>query len=52
MLVEPGIQVNLVVHAPAPELHVRHVEIGEQGHADREVGRGLLEGETARSGKW
>jgi hypothetical protein len=42
MLVEPGVQVNFVVHAPAPELHVRHVEFGEQGHADREVRGGLL----------
>jgi hypothetical protein len=29
MLVEPAIQVNFVVHAPAPELHARHIEIGE-----------------------
>jgi hypothetical protein len=42
MLVEPGIQVNFVVDAPAPELHPRHVEIGEQRHADREVRSGLL----------
>jgi hypothetical protein len=48
MLVEPGVQVNFVVHTPAPELHVRHVEIVEQGHADREVGRGLLGREAAR----
>ena len=48
MLVEPGIQVNLVVHAPAPELHARHIETGEERHADREVGRGLLGGQAAR----
>jgi len=29
MLVEPAIQVNFVVHAPAPELHAWHIEIGE-----------------------
>jgi hypothetical protein len=34
MLVEPRVQVNLVVDAPAPELHARHREIGEEGHAD------------------
>jgi hypothetical protein len=42
MLVEPGIQVNSVVHAPASELHAGHVEIGEERYADSEVGRGLL----------
>ena len=30
MLVEPAIQVNFVVHAPAPELHARHLETGEE----------------------
>jgi len=55
MLVEPRVQVNLVVDAPAPELHARHLEIGEERHADPEVGRGLLGGEAARRGegeKW
>jgi hypothetical protein len=42
MLVEPGIQVNFVVDAPATELYAGHVEIGEERHADREVRRGLL----------
>jgi hypothetical protein len=42
MLVEPAIQVNSVVHAPAPELHARHSEIGEQRHADGEVGGRLV----------
>lgn len=52
MLVEPRIQVNFVVHAPAPELHARHIEIGEERHADGEVRRGLLRGEAARDGEW
>ena len=51
MLVEPRVQVNLVVDAPAPELHARHLEIGEERHADPEVGRGLLGGEAARCGE-
>jgi hypothetical protein len=51
MLVEPAIQVNFVVHAPAPELHARDVEIGKQRHPDREVGRGLLGCQAARWGK-
>jgi hypothetical protein len=42
MLVEPAIQVNFVVHAPASELHARHVEIGEERHADGEIGGRLL----------
>jgi len=48
MLVEPGIQVNFVVDAPAPELHAGHVEIGEERHADREIGRRLLRREAPR----
>jgi hypothetical protein len=48
MLVEPGIQVNLVVHAPASELHARHIEIGEQRHADGEIRRRLFRSEAAR----
>lgn len=48
MLVEPGIQVNLVVDASASELHERHVERGEERHADREIGRGLACGQAAR----
>ena len=51
MLVEPAIQVNFVVDAPAPELHARHVETGEERHADREVGCGLLGREAARCGE-
>jgi hypothetical protein len=46
MLVEPVIQVNLVVNAPAPELDARHMEVGEQRHADGEIGRGLLRREA------
>ena len=51
MLVEPAIQVNFVVDAAAPELHARHLETGEERHADPEVGRGLLGGEAARCGE-
>jgi hypothetical protein len=48
MLVEPAIQVNFVVHAPAPELHARHIEIGEERHADGEIGGRLVRAETSR----
>jgi hypothetical protein len=51
MLVEPAIQVNLVVDAAAPEPHARHLEIGEERDADPQVGRGLLGGEAARRGE-
>ena len=51
MRVEPRVQVNFVVHAPASELHARRIEIGEQRHADGEVGGRLVCAETSRGWK-
>jgi hypothetical protein len=48
MLVEPAIQVNFVVDAPASELHAGHVEIGEERDTDGEIGRRLFRREAPR----
>ena len=39
---EPGIQVNPVVHATAPELDARHPQLGQQRDADPEIECRLL----------
>ena len=51
MFVEPGVEVNAIPHAAAPETHAGHAELIEQGRADAEVGRSLVLGQTARSGQ-
>ena len=48
MVVEPGIQVNLVVHAPTAEKHAGDAELIEQGGTDPQIGGSLVFGQAPR----
>lgn len=47
MLIEPGIQVNPVVHAAATEFHVGHIQLREQRDPDAQILGGLFLRQTA-----
>ena len=48
MVVQPGIEVNRVIHPAPPEADAGHAELIEQGDANTQVGGCLLLGQTAR----
>lgn len=51
MFIEPGIQVNAVVHAAPAEPDAGHIELSQQRQPDAEIQRGLLLGEAAHGGQ-
>jgi hypothetical protein len=49
ILIQPGIQVNLVIDAAAAKFHMRHVEFCEQGNPDPQVASRLFLGEATHN---
>jgi hypothetical protein len=47
---EPAVEVNPVIHAAAPELDDRHIQLGKERDADSEIFARLVLGETAAHG--
>jgi hypothetical protein len=46
MFVEPRVQVNTVIDAAATQAHMRHIQLGQQRHADAQVDAGLFLGQA------
>ena len=49
IFIEPGVQINAVVHAAATKLDERNPQLGKQRDADPQVGSGLFPREAAHS---
>src|SRR5690349_13766565 len=48
IVVQPGVEVNAVVHAPPPEPYRRDPELAQERYADAEIIGGLFLSQTTR----
>lgn len=46
MVIEPGVEVNPVVHTTAPKTHTRNVQLRQERDADTQIGSGMLLGQA------